>query len=354
MSIFGYGRADVEKRIGHVSQVGGLRPFTLSDGRANGVRGVDFRTTTGLDFTVLLDRAMDISEARYKGMSLCWRSAAGDANPAFYDSRWIEWLWTFFGGLNTTCGLTQTGGPNTDQGEALGLHGRVSAAPAERVSVREEWESDHLALEVSGVVREARLFGPELEMHRTIRARSDRAGFSVRDRIVNIGARPSPLMLLYHINLGFPLLDDGAEMILPSTKVVARDERARAEQERWAEIIGPATGYEERVYAHTMEADADGIVTYGLINRRLNIGVQVQYRKQELPFFTEWKMFGDREYVLGLEPANSPAIGREALREKGQLVELGVGEATDAGFEVNVVEGKQELDRLVENASARR
>jgi len=57
---------------------------------------------------------------------------------------------------------------------------------------------------------------------------------------------------------------------------------------------------------------------------------------------------------LGLEPANSPAIGREALREKGQLVELGVGEATDAGFEVNVVEGKQELDRLVENASARR
>ena len=79
MAPWGYERREAEKRIGHPSQVGGLRQYVLTDGRAAGVRGVDFRTTAGLEFSVVLDRGMDISEARYKGMSLCWRSPAGDA-----------------------------------------------------------------------------------------------------------------------------------------------------------------------------------------------------------------------------------------------------------------------------------
>jgi hypothetical protein len=354
MEIFGHGRDDLEKRTGHDSQLGGLKCYTLTDGRAAGVRAVDFRTTQGLEFTVLLDRAMDISEARYRGMSLCWRSPGGDAAPTFYDPRGLEWLWTFFGGLLTTCGLTQVGPPNADGEEELGLHGRISTCPAERACVREDWSSDPPTLEVSGIVREARLFGVALEMHRSVRARADGAGIEVRDRIVNAGARPAPLMVLYHVNAGFPLLDEGVELILPSTKVAGRDEIAQGEEDQWNRLHAPVSGYEERVYFHTVKADRDGWVTCALINRRLGdgLGLRLRYRQSELPYLTEWKMLGEREYVLGIEPGNCGPVGRTAAREGGRLKELAVGEAVEMGIEIDVVEGEEPLRSLAREAGA--
>jgi hypothetical protein len=352
---FGYDREQAEKKFGHTSQIGGLKPYTLTDGRAAGIRAVDVRTTRGLEFTVLLDRAMDISEARYKGMSLCWRSPSGDVAPSFYDARGLEWLWTFFGGLLTTCGLTQIGPPNVDGDEDLGLHGRVSTAPAERVCLREEWNGDHLSLEVAGTVREARLFGPALEMRRTIRAHSDGAGLELRDTIANVGARPSPLMLLYHINLGFPLLDDGTEVLLPTTAVEPRDAEAEDGKEQYAQIHAPLRGYKEKVYFHTMQAGDDGRVTCAVINRRLNggLGIRLRYLLSELPSLTQWKMLGDREYVLGIEPGNCSVIGRSAAREAGALVELDVGQEVTAGFQIDVVEGQEAVDALAREAALR-
>ena len=353
MSTFGYSRDETEKRIGHLSQIGGLKPYTLSEGRAAGTRAVDFRTTRGLEFTVLLDRGMDISEARYKGMSLCWRSSVGEAAPAFYDARGQEWLRVFFGGLLTTCGLTQVGPPGTDEGEELGLHGRISCAPAERVSLSEEWKGEHLELSVSGLLREAILFGSHLELHRTITARGDGAGFAVRDRIINAGARRTPLMLLYHINAGFPLLDEGAELILPTTCVAPRDEEAEKGREDYAKIHAPVSGYQEKVYFHTMQANDKGRVTCALINRRLNggLGMRLRYVGSELPCLTQWKMLGDREYVLGIEPGNCLPLGRSAERAAGRLVMLEVGQEVSAGFEIEVVEGKMALDALPREAA---
>ena len=348
MGIFGYDRQQLEKRIGHSSQLGGLKAYTLTEGRAAGVRAVDFRTTRGLEFTVLLDRGMDISEARYKGLSLCYRCPSGDVAPSHYDRRGIEWLWTFFGGLLTTCGLTQVGSPNVDGGEELGLHGRVSAAPAERVCLTESWEKEQLQLEVTGTIRESRLFGPNLEMHRSIVARGDSAGLRLRDRIANMGSRPTPVMVLYHINTGFPLLDDRSDLVIPSLGAEPRDAEAEKGKEQWAEMHAPVAGYAEKVYFHRMRAGADGMVTCAVINRRLGdgIGLRLRYRLAELPFFTEWKMLGDREYVLGVEPGNCRPIGRAATRAAGELVELAVGAALETGFELDVVEGEAALDEL--------
>jgi hypothetical protein len=353
MSVFGHDREYVEKHIGHLSQVGGLKPYVLSEGRAHGIRAVDFRTTRGLEFTVLLDRAMDISEARYRGMSLCYRTPSGDAAPAYYDPRGIEWLWTFFGGLLTTCGLAQAGAPCSDGGEELGLHGRISTAPAERVSYSESWQGDRPVLEVSGLMRETRLFGPHLEMRRTISAYGDGAGFVLRDTVTNTGARRAPCMLLYHINTGFPLLDDQTELVLPTTKVQPRDAAAEEGKEDWAKMHGPVTGYAEKVYFHIMKASKEGFITVAVINRRLGdgLGLRLRYRASELPCFSEWKMLGDREYVLGIEPANCLPMGRAAERAAGRLVELEVGQQITAGFEIEVVEGREAVEKLAKEAS---
>ena len=349
MSIFGYARQEAEKRIGHLSQLGGLRSYTLNDGPARGVRAVDFRTTAGLEFTVLLDRAMDISEARYKGMSLCYRSLNGDVAPENYDPRGLEWLWTFFCGMLTTCGLSQAGAPNMDGTEDLGLHGRISTAPAEKVSASEEWSGDRLTLQVSGLMREARLFGPGLEMRRTITAFGDGAGLALRDTIINAGARRTPCMLLYHINAGFPLLDTHSELVVPSTKSQPRDAEAEKGKEDWARMHAPVTGYAEKVYFHTMKPCKEGRVNVALINRKLGnggVGLRLRYRQNELPCFTEWKMLGDREYTLGLEPGNCLPMGRAAERAAGRLVELEVGQQLTAGFEMEVVEGVQAIEKL--------
>ena len=53
MGIPGYDRQQAQKRTGHTSQLGGLKQYALTDGRAAGIRAVDFRTTRGLEFTVL-------------------------------------------------------------------------------------------------------------------------------------------------------------------------------------------------------------------------------------------------------------------------------------------------------------
>ena len=76
-----YTRADLMRRVGTVSQLGGVRLAELCEGRAKGVSVVDFNLGNGFEFTVVPGRAMDIFSARYQGMSLCWDSAVGMAAP---------------------------------------------------------------------------------------------------------------------------------------------------------------------------------------------------------------------------------------------------------------------------------
>jgi hypothetical protein len=321
----------------------------MTEGRAAGVRAVDFRTTAGLEFTLLLDRAMDISEARYRGMSLCWRSLAGDVAPAFYNPKGLEWLRTFGGGLLTTCGLTNVG-PATGEADETGLHGRFGAVAAERVSLSEEWEEGRPVMRVSGLLREASLFGPGFEVRRTVTARGDAAWLSVRDTIANIGARRSPCMLLYHINTGFPLLDDGTELVLSGAECEPRDGDVEDGREQWAQMHGPVPGYCEKVYFHTIAAADDGFATVAVLNRRLGLGLRLRYQPAELPHFTQWKMLGDKEYTLGIEPVNCRPMGREVERAAGRLVELDPGQHITAGFEIEVVEGKRAVERLAKEA----
>ena len=123
-----YSRNDLAMRLGHLSQLAGIRMMELRDGSEAGVRIAEVRTGSGLRFQVSLDRGMDVSVAEYKGIPLAWRSPAGDVNPRFYDPRGLGWLRSFPGGLMTGCGLSQAGAPSVDEGEELGLrsqHGRL-------------------------------------------------------------------------------------------------------------------------------------------------------------------------------------------------------------------------------------
>ena len=229
MKIFGkeISREEIQQRIGDISQLGGIKYYEMTDGVSKGVRAIDIKSPCGLDFTVLPDRGMDISGLSYNSTPIAWRSATGETSPVYYESRGLEWLRTFYGGLMTTCGLTYNGPPVTDNGEDLGLHGRIANISAEKVLADGCWEGDRYKMWVQGRVREARVFGDKLELSRKITTWMDEPRIIVEDVVENIGSATSPLMVLYHVNIGFPVLDDGSELIEGKAKVVPRDDEAK-------------------------------------------------------------------------------------------------------------------------------
>jgi galactose mutarotase-like enzyme len=325
--------------VGSLSQLGGITRFEFSEGKAKGASGLRVRTAAGLDFTVVPEKGLDITEAYFQGKSLCWQSPAGVVHPAFYDCRGIEWLKTFAGGLITTCGLTAAGAPSEDQGEALGLHGSIANTPAENVSHRAEWEGDELLLTVAGSVRESRVFGANLAMHRSIQTRLSGCAIQVNDTVCNEGYKNTPLLLVYHMNYGFPFVTEHSRIYGDSVTVEGRTEFAKNHLASWATFAPPTAGIDERVYYHSFRPDAQGNVTVVLVSNEAtrDLGIEITYAQATLPQFVEWKMPGVTHYVLGLEPANCRVDGRAAERAAGRLQLLAPGEERKFGVTVRVL-----------------
>jgi hypothetical protein len=336
------------QHVGSLSQVGGVRLSEFADGNARGVRAADVETGSGLAFTVLLDRGMDIGAAKYKGASLSWESTIGPAHPAYYEKDGLGWLRTFHGGLVATCGMTYVGSPCTDEGQALGLHGRVGHLPASGVWADGGWRGDEYEMWVRGHLREAVVFGESLTLTRRISARLGESKILIRDVVVNEGFQKTPHMQLYHCNFGCPLLAEGSELIAPSKHVAPRDAVAAPDLAIHARYEGPVDGYQERVYYHDMAADSEGFVTLLLVNRAYDngqgLGVYLKYRQAELPRFIQWKNVCAGTYVTGLEPANCLVEGRDKDRERGILQFLEPGEQREFVLEMGVLANNAEID----------
>jgi len=343
-----YTRRELELHIGHISQIAGVRMMELQEGAEAGVRIAEVRSGSGLRFQVTLDRGMDISLAEYKGTALAWRSPNGDVHPGFYDPKGLGWLKSFPGGLVTGCGITHAGAPCVDDGEELGLHGRLSHTPATNVQTSTEWEEDRCIFKLSGIMRENTLFRQNMALQRTIEVELGSSMFTIRDTVVNEGFRPTPLMLLYHINLGWPILDEGSALMLHSQGMTPRDAEATKGADSATKIPAPIQGYKEQVFFHDLIADWSGFATALLANRKLHLGLYTEYRQKELPKFTQWKMVGEGEYVLGMEPANCWVQGRVKERERGTLRILDPGEKREFLVRIGVLDGDTALDQFIQ------
>jgi len=349
MEVFGreISRKELQQKIGDISQLGGIKYYEFIDGVSRGVRAVDIKSPCGLDFTVLLDRGMDISSLSYKSVPITWRSATRETSPAYYESRGIEWLRTFYGGLITTCGLTTMGPPSVDNGEELGLHGRIANIGAENVLADGCWEGDRYKMWVRGKVREARVFGDKLELSRKITAWMDEPKIIIEDTVENIGSEPSPFMVLYHVNIGFPVVDDGSELLEAKAIVTPRDDEAKDGYADFNKFSSPVRGFKEKVYFHDISADSKGYSNVAIVNEDFNnssgIGIWMKFKKDTLPLMTQWKQMGMGEYVCGIEPCNSPVGGRKAERESGNLKFIEPGESVDFRLEFNILKSNADI-----------
>jgi hypothetical protein len=349
-----YSKNELLKRVGDMSQIAGIRPVELTSGPERGVRGFECTTGSGLSFTVLGDRALDIFDAKYNGWSLCWHSPTGAVAPAFYDRHDLGWLWSFYGGLVLTCGLSQAGAPNRDGQEDLGLHGRLSSLPAQNICVSSEWKDDDYIMRISGTMREGKLFGPNLLLRRTIECQMGLSKIVISDEIENQGFQDAPFMLLYHCNMGFPIVDKGSELVAAIKKMQPRDAEAEKGVDAFTAFEEPTAGYKEQCFYIDHAVDGDGFVNVALVNRQFNnnqgLGVYLSYPKKVLPNYTQWKMMGQGDYVVGMEPGNCVPEGRASARNRGVLKILQPGEKVKIDLEIGVLANNSEIktfkDRL--------
>ena len=181
---------------------------------------------------------------------------------------------------------------------------------------------------------EERVFGSKLHLTRVITCKKWENTFTISDTVENRGHADTPVMLLYHMNMGYPLLSESAIVDIPSVLVCPRDAHAARDVDTWSKMLPPTPGFEEQCYFHTFEKEGKA----SIYNPDINKGLTISFDKDVLDHFTQWKMMGYRDYVLGLEPSNCPLTGRAAQRKSGELKFLKPGEKQTFVVKVELTE----------------
>jgi hypothetical protein len=342
-------------RISNTAQLGGIESSVLDNGAARGARIAWINTGTGLRYKVVIDRAMDIADAFYNEHSIAWLSHAGVSAPQPFANKGFDWLRTFFGGLLTTCGLSHVGGPESDEHGDRGIHGNVSNIPAAIESViQPDPLNGKMEMSITGVMTESKIFGPSLELRRTISGTLGESYLHIHDEVTNRGNTPAPHMLLYHFNFGWPVADEGSEILWKGNWTLPEregDDRIFNEKNDFHRCPSPLEihkGTGEAVAFVDIETDINGECISGIYNEKLNLAVRVTFRKDQLKWLINWQHWGDGEYVTGIEPATHPPIGQAKARKNNELIFIAPGEKKIYDVRIDVISSKNEISKFTD------
>ena len=321
-------------RVGHPTQLMAVEEMRLVGGRGDGMRLLQIRNGHGLTLTLQPDRCLDPARMEFKGNNLSFFSPAGYAAPAFYDTE--DFLRNFTAGMMTTCGLKNVGIPGEDNGEECVTHGRISNQPCEELTYHADTLGDG-TVTVSGVMNEAIIFNEKLQLRRTVTVTPDNT-VEFCDTVTNLGGEEQPLTVLYHCNMGYPLLDEDLEMMIPAKTTTPRTPQAAAGMDRWNKFEVPTPAFFEQCFYHEL-AEKNGEKAVAVYQPKIKTGLRIDYSADTLDYFTEWKMCGVRDYVLGLEPSNAHVDGRAQMRADGRLKILKPMESMTFRVKFSVLDG---------------
>jgi hypothetical protein len=156
-------------------------------------------------------------------------------------------------------------------------------------------------------------------------------------------------MFLYHVNVGWPVVDAGSEYLIPAPPGVPVAEYPTKDYRR---LTAPASGFPEECYEHQVVAEPNGTVPVAIVNRVLALGAYQIYKKEQFPFHTMWRMLGEGQYGVAMEPTTNRDAGRLDARERGELAYLGPGEARSYDLEIGVLDGQAEIDSFAARVDA--
>jgi hypothetical protein len=337
----------------NIHQIGGIEQYTLDAGEGRGVRAMLVNTGAGLRYRVLVDRGLDIDQAFFNQHSLTFLTHKGVTAPTRALDRGADWLKAFPGGLVTSCGPMNIGRPATDQGEELGLHGTHSTTAADlEMVIQPDLRRGKDGMSITGTVRYGKLFGPCIELRRTIVSRVGTNSIEFTDEFFNAGNEDVPHAWLLHINFGYPLLDEGSEFCYDA-KVEPREDdvsqryfAAGKDYRRMPSPLDEHRGRGEAVAYLFPKADEEGRAVVGVVNPKLQLGLVIRYSTKEFPRCANWQHWGKHEYVAALEPMNGTVGGRDKDRAAGLLDTLKAGQRKTYRYAIEVLTGPAVQDLL--------
>ncbi len=338
---------DEKQYIGHVDQIFKVKHIKLQDGKANGVTMIQVHNSSGMNFDINMDRGMDIPYLDFKGQNIGFVSPCGIVSPQYFDDKGLGFLKSFTAGFLTTCGLKHVGNPCEYDGQSYGLHGNLSHIPVEQFSYEIVEDKEEIPyLEIKGKVTDAMIFGDKISLARAIKCYYKEKKFTISDIVTNDGFKKVRHMILYHMNIGYPILSPDSEVYIPFVEVKPRNEHSKSGIDSWNKLQLPDADYKEMCYYHTFKGDKENIATVAIYNSKLEIGIAIDIDVSTLDHFVQWKMMGKGEYVMGLEPGNVTIDGIEDAITNGSMKYLKAGESFRYYLNVKIIEGKEEFESI--------
>lgn len=334
------------KYVGNLKQLFNVREVELKEGKANNVRILEVNNGSGLYFEINVDRGFDIPILRYNGINFGYMAPCGNSSPQYFDDKGLGFLKNFNVGFLTTCGLKSVGTPSTFEGKEYGLHGNYSNTPADHYYYKFDKDENGAFVELNATVYDAVIFEDKLKLDRKIKCYYKSNKLVIDDVVTNESFNKAIHNILYHMNLGYPLLSADSKMYLNSEEVIPRTKRAKDIIDLYNIIEEPQEEYEEACYYHKLKRNSNGEAVFGVFNPKLNTGVAITINCETLNNLVEWKLMKTRDYVLGLEPTNNLIDGLEDLASKNLLKYLEPDEKIKYHIEVQAISEYTQYDEI--------
>ena len=283
----------MDGRISNFQQVASIRRYTLTEGRGKGLDVLDCDNGK-IRFLLNVSKACDIMQLYHEGQNMSFVSKNG------FTKREIPFLRRFEGGMLYTCGLDSVGGR-----EGYELHGTLHNIPAEIIRA----ECNESGIVVETIIRDTALFGQNLVMKRRVFTEIASDSVSVEDTLFNEGYKAEEYCLLYHINVGYPMLDNGAKVVADVESYTPRTAWAKQNETTMYAMNDAVPNQEETCYFLKLSKPE-----IALVNEKIGKKFTVSYSGDTLTHFVEWKSMASGDYALGLEPCTTELDDRFAYK----------------------------------------
>ncbi len=281
---------------------------------------ISVKTKDDVEFYVETNRCLDISDLKYKGCRICYKSPVGVRSGFCFDYTENSFSDNMFFGLLTTCGLENAGPQSVVDGEFYSQHGSINNCEAENVSV--EMSADCKNVYICGDIEDRRYCKHRFVLHRKITYEYSERKITVTDRVENKGKRDQ-LCLMYHYNFGSPFLSENCCVEIPYVDARPKNKDAENGIKEITKVFAPYENSKPQVFYLRL---SKGKEHYAKIsNKELNVGITLSFEDDGLPKMDLWKNFQPNKYVMSFEPCNAYPYGRQKQRMLDEAVYLDEG-----------------------------
>lgn len=334
--------------IGSDNQLLTARRVTYREGLSQGIQAIELRNRQGLYITCIEDQCLNLFDFSYKGVNFAFQQKNGLVSARYFSASAPDFEFYWPAGMMFTCGLTNVGpGGVMEDGKFYPDHGRIGMLPAQNVSV----EKGEEGVTITGTVHEGMLAGYHMELQRKILFPTDGKWVRYEDVLYNREPQAVEFELLYHTNLGYPLLTPESRVVKGKGGGYSIHTKGPI-PENWAQCWEPEDHKDEDLFCHENTADKDGWAYAALINDKLGLGCYIKYKMDNLLWLMHWRNMCSHDYVIGLEPSNNQVLGRDKERQNGTLQTIGGYEAKHFCVEYGVLDGAEEIAAFEEMVKA--